>query len=92
MDFRKLPKDEDVTEFDLGGGKSAKLVEIKPENQDYIVDMMLAQYITEKCRYCEHVYESVQDIRARKVVYAGPYMLACKECFDTNNPAAVSGD
>jgi hypothetical protein len=45
----------------------------------------IASYVGEKCRYCGHVYESVEDIYARDVVYAGKRQYACKVCFDANN-------
>lgn len=62
-------------------------VEITDENRQELLRMAIAAYTGEKCRYCGHVYETVEDIYARGVVFAGPYMLACKSCFDAANPA-----
>ena len=62
-------------------------VEITDENRQELLHMAIAAYTGEKCRYCGHVYETVKDIYDREVVFAGLYMLACKACFDTANPA-----
>lgn len=62
-------------------------VEITDENRQDLLYMAIAAYTGEKCRYCGHVYETVKDIYDRDVVFAGPSMLACKVCFDAENPA-----
>lgn len=62
-------------------------VEITDENRQDLLHMAIAAYTGEKCRYCGHVYETVKDIYDRNVVFAGPSMLACKACFDAENPA-----
>jgi hypothetical protein len=64
-------------------------VEITDENRAQLLHMAIAQYTGEPCRYCGHVYETVEDIYERNVVFAGPYMLACKSCFNANNPATL---
>jgi hypothetical protein len=64
-----------------------KIVEITDENRSQLLYLAIAGYIGEKCQYCEHVYESVEDIAARDVVYAGKRQYACKACFDAANPA-----
>ena len=64
-----------------------KIVEITDENRPQLLHLAIAGYIGEKCRYCQHVYKSVDDIAARNVVYAGESQYACKVCFDTANPA-----
>lgn len=64
-----------------------KIVEITDENRPQLLHLAIAGYIGEKCRYCQHVYKSVDDIVARNVVYAGERQYACKVCFDTANPA-----
>lgn len=60
-----------------------RLVEITDDNRKKLLEMAIAGYIGEKCRYCGYVYESVEDIDARGVVFAGRAMFACKACFDT---------
>jgi hypothetical protein len=61
-----------------------KLVEITDKNRKDLLESAIASYIGEKCRYCGHVYETVDDIYSRSVVYAGPAMFACKDCFDAH--------
>lgn len=70
-----------------------KIVEITDENRSQLLHIAIAGYIGEKCRYCGHVYESVEDIYAHDVVYAGKRQYACKVCFYAANPAntACSG-
>lgn len=63
-----------------------KLIEITDENREDLLEMAIAAYTGEKCRYCGYVYKTVKDIYDRKVVFAGAGLLACKTCFDTNNP------
>ena len=62
-------------------------VEITDENRKDLSHMAIAAYTGEKCRYCGYVYETVEDIYTRNVVFAGHDMLACKGCFDAENPA-----
>jgi hypothetical protein len=66
--------------------KIIDLTQLEEWETKQMIHTAIAAYTGEKCRYCEHVYESVEDIRERKVVFAGPCMLACKDCFDKNNP------
>jgi len=83
-----MPKQDEVEEFDLGNNK-VKLIEVTPENKDYLVEMALSMYLGEKCKYCLHEFKSNQDLRDRKAVYAGYHeygRLACKKCWDENNP------
>lgn len=67
--------------------KIVDLASLEEYEMQQMIHSAIAAYTGEKCRYCGHVYESVEDIRERKVVFAGPAMLACKACFDTANPA-----
>lgn len=64
-----------------------KIVEITDQNRPQLLHLAIAGYIGEKCRYCQHVYNSVDDIDARNVVYAGERQYACKVCFYAANPA-----
>jgi hypothetical protein len=65
--------------------KKVVIIENTEANNRIMIEMALAQYVGENCIYCRHEYTSNEDIRARKVVMAGEYKLACKACFDTNN-------
>jgi hypothetical protein len=87
-DWLKLPKQEDVTEIDMGNMK-ASVVQLTDENRPAMVEVALSMYVGEKCKYCGHEYTSNEDLRARDVVYAGYHAngrTACKSCWDKNNP------
>jgi len=57
------------------------LTEITDENREELLHMALLMYVGQSCKYCEHVYEAVEDIREREVVFAGDSRIACGECF-----------
>jgi hypothetical protein len=89
MNILKLPKQEEVSEFDLGNA-TAKVVEVTDENRAALVEIALSMYVGEKCKYCLHEFKSVADLRERNAVYAGYHehgRLACKVCWDAANPA-----
>lgn len=53
--------------------------------EDAAVELALAMYIGERCVYCKQAYGSLDDLCARRVVWAGRRddgRLACKECWD----------
>lgn len=77
MDYKKLPKQEDVTETPMG-----KLVRINDDNRQGLYEYALSNYIGESCKYCGHVYESVKDITDRDIVRAGNRDYACHKCWD----------
>lgn len=74
-------------------GWRLKSVKRIPHHTEYTLELLylaISGYIGEKCRYCQHVYKSVDDIAARNVVYVGERQYACKVCFDTANPANIA--
>ena len=84
----KLPKQQEVQEFDLGVIHSS-VVKVTPENHEGLGDTAMQLAIGQKCRYCLHEYSSMADMRRRHVVFAGEHehgRLACKSCWETNNP------
>ena len=87
MNILKLPKQEEVTEFDLGNA-TVKLVELTDENRATMAEIALSMYVGEKCKYCLHEFTSTADLKARNAVYAGYHehgRVACKKCWDDNN-------
>ena len=84
----RLPRQEDVQEFEMGDGKTAKIVKVTDENRNALVEIALSMYIGEKCKYCLHEFTSNADLRQREVVYAGYHehgRIACKACWDANH-------
>lgn len=65
-------------------------VENTPDNIDPIVRLALSMYLGEQCKYCGKVYEELDDLHT--TVFAGYHehgRLACKACWDANNPAVA---
>jgi hypothetical protein len=65
------------------------LVELTDENRAEMLKVALSMYLGEACKYCGHVYESLDDPLFRTAVFAGYHdrgRLACKACWDANNP------
>jgi hypothetical protein len=66
------------------------------ESEEFIVNMALSMYVGEACSYCLKVYTE-DDARNAGIVWAydkhkdpplvagQAMMLACKECWETNN-------
>lgn len=87
MKVKRLPRQEDVQETELDG-LPIKFVRVTAENAESSVEAALALKIGESCRYCLHKYTSVEDLRAREVVFAGKHehgTLACKSCWQEHN-------
>ena len=85
MEPHKLPKQENVTEFEIPDGRVA-VVRVTPESKDAIVEMAMSMYLGEQCKYCLRAFETLDDLRT--AVYAGYHehgRVACKLCWDANN-------
>jgi hypothetical protein len=87
MNFRKLPKQEEVEEIQAGN-MSIRIIENTPENHEHVMDAILKMYENEPCRICG---ELIDD--ARKAVYAGyskdsKSRSAHKACWNKNIPQA----
>lgn len=50
-EFQSMPKNEDVTTFDLGN-HTAQLVTITPENRKHLARIAASMYANEPCRIC----------------------------------------
>jgi len=84
----QLPKQEDVKEIDLGAILS-KVVTVTQENQEALGDMVMDLAVGARCKYCQHEFSSMTDMRLRRVVFAGEHehgCLACKARWEINNP------
>lgn len=77
MDHDKFPKQEDVVETSIG-----KLVKITDENRPALYAHALSKYVGKKCKYCGHVYQSVDEIIEKDIVRAGKSEYACHSCWD----------
>lgn len=85
----ELPKQEDVTEIQSGDGFRLEVVKLTPENRPSMLEVALSMYCGEACKYCGHVYETTEDLRARDARWAGYHergRLACGMCWKENNP------
>lgn len=55
---------------------------------DTLVNLAMSVYLGERCKYCDKVYETIDDLN--KTVWAGLHehgRLACETCWIENNPA-----
>lgn len=67
---------------------------MKTASRDEMAHIAMVMYTGEPCVECGHVYETVDDLIARDVVFAGYHgkgRLACKACWPTHQakPCAV---
>jgi hypothetical protein len=84
MNFKKLPKQEEVTDFDLGGLK-ASVVELTDENRPHVLEAVLSMYMDDKCMYCRRNF-SYEEVKKSVVAHENPYgRIVHKECWDANN-------
>ena len=57
-------------------------------SREVAVNLALAMYLGESCKYCGKVYETLDDLK--DTVYAGYHehgRLACQKCWNENNKA-----
>ena len=85
MNVLKLPKQEEVQEFDLGGGKSAKLVELTDENRPAILEAVASTYLDDECMYCHRNFTS-EELKTAILVFPNEYgRIVHKECWNANS-------
>jgi len=85
MNVLKLPKQEDVSQFDIGSHQ-VTVVTITDENRDTLAEFALSMYLGESCKYCGKKCETLADLK--DTVYAGYHehgRLACGSCWQSNN-------
>jgi hypothetical protein len=84
MNFKKLPKQEEVTEIDLGQLK-ASIVELTDENRPHVLEAVLSMYMDDECMYCHRNF-SYEEVKKSVRAYENPYgRIVHKECWDANN-------
>lgn len=57
-------------------------VEITKENRSTLLLIALSMYIGAQCKFCLHVFDTVEDIIERDVVKAGDDEYACHSCWE----------
>jgi hypothetical protein len=62
VNYKKLPKQEEVQEFDLGNMK-ASLIELTDENRAHALEVALSMYIGETCIFCLRQFETLEDVK-----------------------------
>jgi hypothetical protein len=84
MNWKKLPKQEDVEQID-----SVRIVEITDDNRKYLLEMALSMYANEPCRICGKLI-TLEDVH-ENAVFAG-YSIdnksrsAHKTCWENQPP------
>ena len=62
------------------------MTEVLEVSKEVAVNLALAMYLGEQCKYCGKVYETLDDLK--DAVYAGYHehgRLACQSCWSANN-------
>ena len=81
-----LPREEDVTEINMGSHR-VSVIRLTNENSKEMLEVALSMYFGEQRKYCGRIYETTEDLK--DTVYAGHHeygRLACKSCWQENNP------
>lgn len=81
MKIHQMPKQEDVVRID-SDVQQILVVPVTDENRNYLVEAAFSAYLGEQCKYCEKIYETLDDLK--DTVWAGEHengRLACKTCW-----------
>jgi len=85
MNVFNLPKQEDVQEFDLGGGKSVAVVELTDENRPAMLELAISMYLDDECMYCHRNFTR-EELDTAKWAYRNKFeRIVHKECWDANS-------
>lgn len=85
MNVLGLPKQEEVQEFDLGGGKSAAVVELTEENRPAILEVVMSMYLDDECMYCHRNFTR-EELKSAIVAHPNKFgRIVHKECWQANN-------
>lgn len=80
-----LPKQEDVSEFNLGSAK-ASVIKLTDENRPAVLDMVISMYMDDVCMYCMRNF-TFEEVKQSVVTHPNPHgRIAHKECWKANNP------
>ena len=66
------PKQEEVQEFDLGGGKSAVLVELTNENRPAMFEISMSMYLDDECMYCHRNFTR-EELKTAVIAYPNKF-------------------
>lgn len=82
----RLPKQEDVQEFDLGKDGVIKLVELNEENRPAVLDVVISMYMDDECMYCHRNF-TFEEVKKSRWTYPNSFgRIVHKECWEANNP------
>lgn len=85
MNVLGLPKQEEVEEFDLGGGKSASVVGLTDENRPAVLEVVMSMYLDDECMYCHRNFTR-EELKSAVVAYPNEFgHIVHKECWQANN-------
>ena len=86
MNILNLPKQEEVKEVDLGGGLSAKLVELTDENRPAVLEVVMSMYLDDECMYCHRNFTR-EELKASIWAHENKFgRIVHGECWKANNP------
>lgn len=66
------------------------MTKMNDDQRHTMADLALGMYTGERCKFCGHLFESIDDLKARHAVYAGDHehgRTACKACWDSSTNA-----
>lgn len=85
MNVLGLPKQEEVEEFDLGGGKSAAVVELTDENRPAMLEVAMSMYLGDECMYCHRNFTK-EELKTSILANPNEFgRIVHKECWQANN-------
>lgn len=85
MNILNLPKQEEVKEFDLGGGKSAVVVELTEENRPAMLEVVMSMYLGDECMYCHRNFTR-EELKSAIWAYPNEFgRIVHGECWQANN-------
>jgi hypothetical protein len=85
MNILNLPKQEEVQEFDLGGGKSAAVVELTDENRPAMMEVVMSMYLDDECMYCHRNFTR-EELKHAIVAHPNKFgRIVHGECWSANN-------
>jgi len=87
MNILNLHKQEEVQEFDLGGGKSAAVVELTEENRPAMLEVVMSMYLDDECMYCHRnfTHEELKHAIVAHPNKFGRIVIVHGECWQANN-------
>ena len=82
----KLPKQEDVTEIDMGGGNHIKAVTLTDDNRPAVLEIVQSMYCDDVCMYCKRSF-TMDEVKRSIWAHNNPHgRIVHRECWNKNNP------